>query len=74
MRNLPHRNQESAQEIQQMIEKLQVGARETVTTMTESQRYSEQRVEIANQASERLGSVTHRIGEIERACWGDRSN
>ncbi|WP_145928447.1 methyl-accepting chemotaxis protein [Pseudomonas sp. TCU-HL1] len=65
VRNLAHRTQESAQEIQQMIEELQVGAREAVTTMTESQRYSEQSVEIANQAGERLGSVTHRIGEID---------
>ncbi|XHF41376.1 methyl-accepting chemotaxis protein [Metapseudomonas boanensis] len=65
VRNLAHRTQESAQEIQQMIEELQVGAREAVTTMTESQRYSEQSVEIANQAGERLGSVTQRIGEID---------
>ncbi|GLZ88307.1 methyl-accepting chemotaxis protein PctA [Metapseudomonas resinovorans] len=65
VRNLAHRTQKSAQEIQQMIEELQVGAREAVTTMTESQRYSEQSVEIANQAGERLGSVTHRIGEID---------
>lgn len=65
VRNLAHRTQESAQEIQQMIEELQVGAREAVSTMTESQRYSEQSVEIANQAGERLGSVTQRIGEID---------
>ena len=48
-----------------MIEELQVGSRESVTTMTESQRYSEESVEIANQAGERLGSVTQRIGEID---------
>ncbi|MFI7885461.1 methyl-accepting chemotaxis protein [Pseudomonas juntendi] len=65
VRNLAHRTQESAQEIQQMIEELQVGAREAVSTMTESQRYSEQSVAIANQAGERLGSVTQRIGEID---------
>lgn len=65
VRNLAHRTQESAQEIQKMIEELQVGARESVSTMTESQRYSEQSVEIANQAGERLGSVTQRIGEID---------
>ncbi|MGH8433315.1 MAG: methyl-accepting chemotaxis protein [Pseudomonas sp.] len=65
VRNLAHRTQESAQEIQKMIEELQVGSRESVTTMTESQRYSEESVEIANQAGERLGSVTHRIGEID---------
>ncbi|MET1077881.1 MAG: methyl-accepting chemotaxis protein [Pseudomonas sp.] len=65
VRNLAHRTQESAQEIQKMIEELQVGSRESVTTMTESQRYSEESVEIANQAGERLGSVTQRIGEID---------
>ena len=48
-----------------MIEELQVGARTSVSTMTESQRYSEQSVEVANQAGERLGSVTQRIGEID---------
>lgn len=65
VRNLAHRTQESAQEIEQMIEQLQIGSRESVTTMTESQRYSEQSVEIANQAGERLGTVTTRIGEID---------
>ncbi len=65
VRNLAHRTQESAQEIQKMIEELQVGSRESVTTMTESQRYSEESVEIANRAGERLGSVTMRIGEID---------
>ncbi|EPJ5364071.1 methyl-accepting chemotaxis protein PctA, partial [Pseudomonas aeruginosa] len=39
VRNLAHRAQESAQQIQKMIEELQVGAREAVATMTESQRY-----------------------------------
>jgi len=65
VRNLAHRTQESAQEIEKMIEELQVGSRESVTTMTESQRYSEDSVEIANQAGERLGTVTARIGEID---------
>ena len=65
VRNLAHRTQESAQEIQQMIEERQVGSRDSVITMTESQRYSEESVEIANQAGERLSSVTERIGEID---------
>ncbi len=45
VRNLAHRAQESAQQIQKMIEELQVGAREAVATMTESQRYSLESVE-----------------------------
>ncbi|NQB34101.1 methyl-accepting chemotaxis protein PctA, partial [Pseudomonas aeruginosa] len=65
VRNLAHRAQESAQQIQKMIEELQIGAQEAVSTMTESQRYSLESVEIANRAGERLGSVTRRIGEID---------
>ncbi|WP_313225177.1 methyl-accepting chemotaxis protein [Stutzerimonas nitrititolerans] len=65
VRSLAHRTQTSAQEIHGMIEKLQVGARDSVSTMTESQRQSEASVDIANQAGERLGSVTQSIGEID---------
>ncbi|MBA1272964.1 methyl-accepting chemotaxis protein [Stutzerimonas azotifigens] len=65
VRNLAHRTQESAQQVQKMIEELQVGAREAVATMTSSQQESEASVGIANQAGERLGSVTQRIGEID---------
>jgi len=65
VRNLAHRTQESAQQVQTMIEELQVGARESVDTMGQSQRHSQDSVEIANQAGERLGSVTLRIGEID---------
>ena len=65
VRNLAHRTQDSAQQVQKMIEELQVGAREAVSTMTDSQRQSESSVGIANQAGERLGSVTQRIGEID---------
>jgi methyl-accepting chemotaxis protein len=65
VRNLAHRTQESAQQVQSMIEELQVGARESVNTMGESQRHSQDSVSIANQAGERLGSVTQRIGEID---------
>jgi len=65
VRNLAHRTQDSAQQVQKMIEELQVGAQEAVTIMTDSQRQSESSVGIANQAGERLGSVTQRIGEID---------
>ncbi|MGU2187151.1 methyl-accepting chemotaxis protein PctA [Pseudomonas aeruginosa] len=65
VRNLAHRAQESALQIQKMIEELQIGAQEAVATMTESQRYSLESVEIANRAGESLGSVTRRIGEID---------
>ncbi|VVP92828.1 Methyl-accepting chemotaxis protein McpU [Pseudomonas fluorescens] len=65
VRSLAGRTQTSALEIQQMIEELQVGARDSVTTMTESQQHSEESVSIANLAGTRLGSVTQRIGEID---------
>ncbi|MCK6188672.1 methyl-accepting chemotaxis protein [Pseudomonas sp. EYE_354] len=65
VRNLAHRTQESAQQVQTMIEELQVGARESVSTMSESQRHSHDSVGIANLAGERLNSVTQRIGEID---------
>ncbi|WP_341524218.1 methyl-accepting chemotaxis protein [Pseudomonas sp. G.S.17] len=64
VRNLAHRTQDSAQQVRTMIEELQVGAREAVVTMTESQRQSESSVSVANQAGERLSSVTRRIDEI----------
>ena len=65
VRNLAHRTQESAQQVQKMIEELQVGARDSVSTMGESQRHSLESVDIANLAGERLNSVTQRIGEID---------
>ena len=65
VRNLAHRTQESAEEIHKMITSLQVGSREAVTTMNASQASSEESVEVANQAGERLISVTQRIVEID---------
>jgi methyl-accepting chemotaxis protein len=65
VRSLAGRTQTSAAEIQQMIEELQIGARESVTSMTESQQHSEESVSIANLAGKRLNNVTQRIGEID---------
>nr|WP_223510917.1 methyl-accepting chemotaxis protein [Pseudomonas sp. BF-R-05] len=65
VRSLAYRTQASAQEIHTMIEALQLGAREAVLTMNESERYSKDGVIIAYQAGERLGSVSQRIGEID---------
>ncbi|PRA53264.1 chemotaxis protein [Pseudomonas sp. MYb115] len=65
VRSLAGRTQTSALEIQQMIEALQIGAQQSVATMTESQQHSEESVSIANLAGTRLGSVTQRIGEID---------
>ncbi len=65
VRNLAHRTQDSAQQVQRLIEELQAGAQMAVSTMSQSQQHSEHSVGIANQAGQRLGSVTQRIGEID---------
>ncbi|BDM20584.1 methyl-accepting chemotaxis protein [Pseudomonas sp. LRP2-20] len=65
VRNLAHRTQESAQQVQRLIEELQAGAQVAVSTMNQSRQHSDHSVGIANQAGERLGSVTQRIGEID---------
>ncbi|MEX3773506.1 methyl-accepting chemotaxis protein [Pseudomonas sp. MYb118] len=65
VRNLAHRTQQSAEQVQGMIDELQIGAGECVSTMGESQRQSQDSVHIANLAGERLHSVTERIGEID---------
>ncbi len=65
VRNLAHRTQESAQQVQRLIEELQAGAQMAVSTMNQSREHSDHSVGIANQAGERLGSVTQRIGEID---------
>lgn len=65
--------QESAQQVQKMIEELQVGARDSVSTMSESQRHSLDNVEIANLAGERLSSVTQRSGSDFDLAGGDAS-
>nr|WP_039011441.1 methyl-accepting chemotaxis protein [Pseudomonas brassicacearum] len=65
VRSLAGRTQSSVGQIQQMIEELQVGAKESVTIMTQSQQHSEESVSIANLAGHRLRSVTSRIGAID---------
>lgn len=65
VRNLAHRTQESAQQVQSLIEELQAGAQTAVSTMNQSRQHSDHSVGIANQAGQRLGSVTQRIGEID---------
>ncbi|WP_409521989.1 methyl-accepting chemotaxis protein [Pseudomonas sp.] len=65
VRSLAHRTQESSSQVQKMIEELQLGAREAVAIMNESQRESGESVSIANRAGGSLESVTARIGEID---------
>ncbi|NVZ83926.1 methyl-accepting chemotaxis protein [Pseudomonas yamanorum] len=65
VRSLAQRTQNSAQQIQQMIEELQNGSRDAVTLMIESQRQSAGSMEVAQDAGVRLGSVTARISQID---------
>jgi len=65
VRSLAHRTQTSAVEVQQMILELQSDSRESVATIGESQRVSDQTMSIALQASENFSGVTEQIGEID---------
>lgn len=65
VRNLAHRTQDSAKEIQQMIGGLQIGSREAVGFMMESQHFSGESVSIAQLAGNRLDSVNASIGDID---------
>lgn len=62
VRTLAQKSQQSTEEIQNMIERLQQGARKTVATMDNGQRITEQGVSAANQASESLQNI---IGSID---------
>jgi len=64
VRHLAGRTQASAQEIQEMIDALQAGARQSVDIMQESLQQGEASMRVASQAGERLEQVTRRIDEI----------
>ncbi|MCP4433775.1 MAG: methyl-accepting chemotaxis protein [Gammaproteobacteria bacterium] len=66
VRTLASRTQESTEEIQSMIERLQTGTREAVTAMTKGQEQAEVSVSQAREASEALQKITCSIGEITR--------
>ncbi|WP_390897923.1 methyl-accepting chemotaxis protein [Pseudomonas citri] len=65
VRTLAHRTQQSAEEIHSMIEALQAGAGSAVNAMLESQRHSDDSVNTARLAGERLDRVLQGIGEID---------
>lgn len=65
VRSLAHRTQESALQVQKMIEGLQQGAREAVAIMNDSQVESAASVSIANKAGEHLSNVVARISQID---------
>ncbi len=63
VRTLASRTQESTQEIQSMIEKLQSGAHDAVDVMNASQKRATETVDHANQAGNALSSIA---GSVER--------
>ncbi|POF43772.1 chemotaxis protein [Pseudomonas laurylsulfativorans] len=65
VRNLAYRTQESAQQVQGLIEGLQVGATQAALLMSDSQVETEQTVSIANMAGEQLANVALRMNEID---------
>nr|WP_273014440.1 MULTISPECIES: methyl-accepting chemotaxis protein [Pseudomonas] len=65
VRQLAHRSQASAQEIQDMIESLQAGARLSVDSMVASHRHAERSVEVIAQACRGIDSVIGRLADID---------
>ena len=66
VRTLASRTQESTQEIQDMIEKLQSGSQEAVTAMAGSQEMAQTTVEHATSAGSSLESITSKVKTISQ--------
>jgi len=64
VRNLAQRTQESTAEIQQIIERVQSGAGESVSVMLEGQESAKRSVELASRAGEALDSITEAVASI----------
>jgi len=64
VRTLASRTQQSTQEIEEMIERLQSGAREAVKAMGASRERAQQGVEQANEAAEALEAITRAVATI----------
>jgi len=64
VRNLASRTQESTQEIQEMIERLQKGSRDAVTAMEAGQEQANQTVEQASQAESSLNEISSAVAQI----------
>ncbi|MBL4882067.1 MAG: methyl-accepting chemotaxis protein [Oleispira sp.] len=88
VRTLASRTQDSTQEIQKVIEKLQTAARSAVEVMAQSKQRAQTSVEQAAQTGESLAAITERVeainhmnmqivsaaGEQERAAYSIKEN
>ncbi|MEW8523762.1 MAG: methyl-accepting chemotaxis protein [Candidatus Thiodiazotropha endolucinida] len=66
VRTLAKRTQDSTEEIQEMIESLQTGVRETVTVMETSQQQAAESVDHAGRAHEALEEITRVVDTISQ--------
>ncbi len=66
VRTLASRTQGSTQEIQTMIERLQIGSRDAVKAMGDSQSQAKDMVEVIESAGSVLGSIVNMTGEISQ--------
>ena len=64
VRNLASRTQESTQEIQEMIERLQKGSRDAVNAMVAGQEQAQQTVDKASQAEVSLNEISTAVAQI----------
>ena len=64
VRSLASRTQESTQEIQEMIERLQKGSRDAVKAMQSGQEQAHSTVEQASQAETSLGEISSAVAQI----------
>ncbi|MEJ2591814.1 MAG: methyl-accepting chemotaxis protein [Candidatus Thiodiazotropha sp.] len=64
VRTLAKRTQDSTEEIQEMIESLQSGVKQTVTVMESSQRQAGESVEQASRAHDSLAEITRAVDTI----------
>ncbi|MFK8068427.1 MAG: methyl-accepting chemotaxis protein [Gammaproteobacteria bacterium] len=65
VRSLASRTQESTQEIQSIIEKLQTRSKQAVGVMNEGQKQAQVSVELAQAAGEALSDISNGIAELE---------
>lgn len=68
VRSLASRTQESTQEIQGIIEKLQTRSKQAVNVMTDGQKQAQSGVELAQSAGTALAEISSGIADLERVA------